>query len=76
MNSKHADNDVVEEIYEEYTVSSRNSKEQITVYEVNRHKKLIEDHIIDPIQQNIEKAGAEVYVFGPHMKNMYKSRPL
>ena len=59
MNSKHADNNVVEEIYEEYTVTSRNSKEQITVFEVNRHKKLIEDHIIDPIQQNIEKAGAE-----------------
>ena len=37
------------------------------MYEVNHHKKLIEDHIID---QNIEKAGAEGYVFGPYMKTM------
>ena len=41
------------------------------MYEVNRHKKLIEHHIIDPTQQDIEKARAEGYVFGPNMKTMF-----
>ena len=45
MNSKRADNNTVEEIFVEFTVTYHNPNEQIGVYEVNRHKKLIEHHI-------------------------------
>ena len=64
MNSKHADNNKVEEIFEEFTVTSNNPKEQIGVYEVNRH-------INTPSQQDIEKARAEGYVLGPNMKTFF-----
>ena len=41
------------------------------MYQVNRHKKLIEHLIINPTQQDIEKARAEGYVLGPYIKTMF-----
>ena len=71
MNSKRVDTNEVEEIFAEFTVAPHNPKEQVSVFEVNRHKKLIEHHINESIQQDIEKARAEGYVLGPNMKTVF-----
>ena len=56
MNCETADTFVVVEIFEEFTVAQHNPDKQVAAYKVYRHKKLIEHHISEPTQQDIEKA--------------------
>ena len=70
MNSEHAVTNVVEEIFEEFTVAQHNPEEQFAAYEVYRHKKIIEHHLSEQTQQDIEKARAEWYVLCTNLKTL------